>query len=91
MALVNISELLVKDRLNEILKEYDCCKCDVCRNDILAIVLNHVPPRYVNTKKGELIQRINATVMQNSVDLDVAIVRAIEIVSRNPHYNMTEN
>lgn len=28
MALVNMTEIIVKERLEELLKEYDCCKCE---------------------------------------------------------------
>ena len=87
MALINISEAIVKERLDYHLSNYDCCKCETCYMDMLALVLNYIKPRYVNTRKGELISRVDATSLQNSVDVDIAIINAIELVSHSPHHD----
>lgn len=86
MALVNIMEMLVRQKLDEMLKTSDCCKCETCYLDILAIALNYCKPRYVNTLQGELLVKINSTERQSSVDLEIAILKAIEIVKQNPHH-----
>ena len=86
MALVNIMEVLVRQKLDEMLETSDCCKCETCYLDILAIALNYCKPRYVNTFQGELLVKINSTERQSSVDLDIAILKAIEIVKQNPHH-----
>lgn len=86
MALVNISELAIREKLDEILQTVDCCKCEKCYMDILAIALNYVKPRYVNTHEGELIKRVEAMAIQNSVDINIAIVKALELVSHVPHH-----
>ena len=54
--------------------------------DILALVLNRLKPRYVNTHEGELLKRADASHLQSIVDIDVEIMKAIEIVSRSPHH-----
>ncbi len=90
MALMNMTEIIVKERLEELLKEYDCCKCETCFMDMLALALNQIKPQYVNTKKGELLKRIDAVSKQNSVDIDIAIVKAIEIVRNSPHHENKE-
>ena len=90
MTLVNISEAIVRERLDSMLQNYDCCKCQTCYMDMLALVLNYVKPRYVNSHKGELLTRVNALHLQNSVDIDIAIIKAIELVSHSPHHD-TEN
>lgn len=90
MALVNIMESIANDRLEILLTGYDCCKCDACRMDMLALALNEVKPKYANTRKGELIQKINVMRQQNTVDLDVALIRAIHIVISNPRHDNVE-
>lgn len=87
MALVNIAETLVKDRLNELLQDCDCCKCETCFMDMMALALNQVPARYVNTKKGELISRVMNGKMQVSVDVDVACMKAIQMVGSSPRHD----
>ncbi len=88
MALVNITELIVRETLNKILdEEYpDICRCDKCIDDMLAIVLNRLQPQYVSTPKGALFKRIDATLTQNVVDMKIVIVQAIEIVKSSPQH-----
>lgn len=37
MALVNIMEGIVKDKLTEMLKNENCCKCERCVEDMTAL------------------------------------------------------
>lgn len=83
----NIMEDIVAKRLDELLEDYDCCKCEDCKNDMMAIALNLLPAKYVNSLSGQLIAKLNETKRQNSVDVDCAITKAIEIVSSNPNHN----
>lgn len=82
---VNVMEEVVKDRLEVLLKEHDCCQCDTCKGDMLAMALNTLKPKYVNSRKGELFSKLNASKMQNTVDIDVAVAKAISVVSSSPH------
>ncbi|MEG0615268.1 MAG: late competence development ComFB family protein [Oscillospiraceae bacterium] len=91
MELVNIKEIIVRERLDAILAEYDCCKCETCRGDIMALVLNSLKPAYVNTHKGELFKRCDACILQNTVDIDVSIASAVQLVSQNPRHVINEN
>lgn len=86
MALVNMMERFVDIKLEQILQNCNCCKCDSCKEDMMAIALNYLPPKYVSTNKGELFTRVDSLVQQNSVDIDIAIIKAIEIVSKRPRH-----
>ena len=46
MALVNVMEGIVRDKLTEMLKTENCCKCDRCIEDMTALALNKLPARY---------------------------------------------
>ncbi|MBQ8567612.1 MAG: late competence development ComFB family protein [Oscillospiraceae bacterium] len=85
MALINMTEIIARQKLTELLQESDCCKCEQCYLDMLAFALNNLKPMYVNSKQGQLISRINSTIRQRNVDMDIAIVKAISIVSSSPH------
>jgi len=87
MSVVNVMENVVKERLEKLIEDYDCCKCEKCIDDIMAMALNTLKPKYVNSVKGELFTRIDATKYQNTIDIDVAITKAIETVSEFPHIN----
>ena len=86
MALINVTEQIVEKRMQEILPTIDCCKCEKCYLDMLAIALNYLKPQYVNTEKGQLIKLAENTSMQKTVDIDIACVKAIDIVSRSPQH-----
>ena len=85
MSVVNVMEKIVEEHLDFILNEVDCCKCDDCRDDMMAIALNSLQPKYVSTLKGELFSRIDSKKYQNNIDIDVAVAKAIKIVSSSPH------
>lgn len=85
MAVVNVMESVVRTRLEFLLQDTDCCKCDKCIDDMMALALNALKPKYVNSHKGELFSRLDTTKYQNTIDIDVAITKAINTVSSRPH------
>ncbi|MDD6992284.1 MAG: late competence development ComFB family protein [Oscillospiraceae bacterium] len=85
--LVNANEEIVKQRLPELLKEYDCCKCEKCVCDMMAIALNNIKPAYVNTSEGMLFKRINSMLPQKNADIDIEILKAINLVSAHPKHS----
>lgn len=87
MALINMMESFVAARLDELLRDYDCCKCESCREDMMAIALNDLPPRYVSTPKGQLFTRAGALLQQNAVDIEVALLKAIAMVGAKPRHD----
>ncbi len=84
--LINTNEELVRTRIEELLKDYNCCKCEKCVNDMIAVALNHMKPSYVNTAEGVLIKRAANMNTQRSADVDIEIIKAIELVSSNPQH-----
>ncbi len=89
--LINANEEIVKQRLPELLREYDCCKCEKCVGDMMAIALNNIKPAYVNTAEGMLFKRINSMLPQKTADIDIEILKAINLVSANPKHNDNTN
>lgn len=85
MSVVNVMEEIVKERLDIFLAGADCCQCEMCKGDMLAMALNMLEPKYVNSRKGELFSRLNTTKYQNTVDIDIAVTKAIATVSSSPH------
>lgn len=86
MALVNVMEGIVDEKLAAMLKEEDCCQCDRCLEDMKAMALNQLPSKYVSTHNGELFSKLNSLMRQNSIDINVAVSYAIKVVSEKPSH-----
>ena len=79
-------EKFVEDKLNAMLANENCCKCEHCLEDMKAIALNKLPAKYVSTHNGELFSKLDSTIRQNSADITIAVSSAIACVSRNPSH-----
>lgn len=87
--LINMMEHYVDERLPELLSGYSCCKCEVCMEDMKAFALNRLPPKYVSTVNGQVFTRIKQELEnQPSVDLDVAVIQAIQHISASPRHGL---
>jgi len=82
----NYIEDVVASIMPAILKKTDTCQCPRCRMDIMAYVLNKIPPKYVVTRKGHLYAKASSLHDQLNVDIVTEITKAIEIVSANPRH-----
>lgn len=80
-------EDIIEEKLPAILNKYtDICKCQICVEDIKAIVLNKLPPHYAATEKGVLYIKTNELVTQFETDIIKEVVMAIEVVSQKPRH-----
>ncbi len=85
--LINMMEHYVDERISELITDYDCCKCEVCIEDMKAFALNRLPAKYVSTVNGEIFTRITQELEnQPTVDLDVAVIQAIQSISAKPRH-----
>ena len=86
MSIINVMEAFVGERLTEMLKSENCCKCERCMDDMKAIALNKLPSKYVSSHNGELFSKLDSMIRQNSVDINIAIAAAIDAVSKRPSH-----
>lgn len=87
MAFINMMEKMVDFRMEEHFKKSDCCKCELCHEDIKCIALNNLPPKYASTSKGELFSKVQQQMdRQHIMDIDVAVINAIEFVRKKPRH-----
>lgn len=91
MALVNVMEKIVAEKLEIMLNERDCCKCERCIEDMKAMALNRLPAKYASTHNGELFSKLDSSARQNSVDINVAVANAIDCVSARPSHKVGNN
>lgn len=83
--LKNYMETLVDNMMESVLKNYDdFCKDEICQLDIKAIALNNLKPMYYVRRQGETYNKAKMLEAQFKLSIIQEIVRAIEIVRKNP-------
>lgn len=87
MSIINVMEVFVGERLDDMLKTENCCKCERCIDDMKAIALNKLPSKYVSSHNGELFSKLDTMIRQNAVDINIAIAAAIDAVSKRPSHS----
>ena len=84
----NYMEDCVESVLPQVLKTMDICKCERCQLDILAHALNHLPPKYVVTKTGNIYAKLDSMYNQFHVDVATAVTNAAKIVGASPRHEI---
>ena len=86
MSIINVMEAFVTERIEAMLENENCCKCERCLDDMKAIALNKLPAKYVSSHNGELFSKLDASIRQNAVDINIAVAAAIDAVSKRPSH-----
>lgn len=87
MTLYNFMEVAVRNHVNSIIKEYpNVCNCQQCKDDITAITLNNLPPKYIVRETGEIYAKLKEMENQFDVDIIKEVTKAIKIVDDNPRH-----
>lgn len=89
--IINYPEVAVRTLLDEVLGNYarkypDICRCERCRDDIMALALNSLPVKYVVTNQGTIITRTVYECIGGKVQVIAAITSAIQKVQKNPRH-----
>ncbi|MCM3711679.1 late competence development ComFB family protein [Sporosarcina luteola] len=86
MPVYNVMEEVV----HNVLQQYEndlrlTCHCERCKDDIMAIALNEIKPRYiVNDKLNPVIRVEHVADRQSATNILSTVVKAARIVSASP-------
>ncbi|NLM06219.1 MAG: late competence development ComFB family protein [Tissierellia bacterium] len=87
MQVHNLMEDLVLEVFDKTLEGIpDVCNCSNRRNDMLAIILNNLKPKYVATDRGYVFSRAETLSYQFNTDITKLITYAADIVKNNPRH-----
>ncbi|NQX71795.1 hypothetical protein BC351_21570 [Paenibacillus ferrarius] len=87
MALFNAMETIVVNMFDEFSKSYELkCDCNKCKEDMLALVLNKIPPRYTSSEKGQLFIKGMYINPQLQSDVMRELMEAAIIVEHHQHH-----
>lgn len=89
--IINYPELAVKELIDEVLQEYasqnpGTCKCERCKNDIMALALNNLPPKYVVTDIGRVYTKAVYDQVGGKAQVIAALTSAIQRVRQHPRH-----
>lgn len=83
----NYTEEAVKVYLDRWFHEAACCHCDICRLDVMAIMLNNLKQKYVVTEKGALFAQLDDFDPQYKIDLMTLMSQAAQQVSARSRHD----
>jgi competence protein ComFB len=80
-------EDIVSAKMPAIMTQLEVCPCETCRYDILAFVLNKLPPKYVVTRKGTIYAKLSLLQSQFDVDVVSLLTQAAAMVKEKPRHD----
>jgi len=87
MSLKNFMEDVVQEVFQDV-KDLrpDVCTCNRCRDDVIALALSKLKGRYATTPEGEIFARVEQSDRQVRTDALLAVMQAVDVVSKNPKH-----
>ena len=80
---INIMEAIVLEKLDSVLSRFQCCRCDRCKKDIVALALNKLPPRYMVVSDGQSPPDVDP---QLNAQIVTAMIQAVIKVRAKPRH-----
>ena len=84
----NYTEEAVKMFMDKYFEESASCHCEVCRMDVMAVMLNNLKPKYVVTDKGALFAQLDDFDPQYKIDFITLMNQAIQTVGKAPRHDI---
>ena len=85
----NIMQLLVEEKADQYMTLFGLCRCNRCRNDVLALALNQLPPKYVVMPVRELTPRLSIYEGRFNSAVTAQILRACKEVLEHPRHDIS--
>ena len=86
---VNVMQVLVEEKAPKYVRLFGLCDCPRCLEDVKALALNHLPPKYVVMSQGEMIPKLTFYEGQFSSDITAQLLQACKSVMQRPHHDRT--
>ncbi len=84
---INVMQVLVEEKAPKYIQMFGLCQCKRCLEDVKALTLNHLPPKYVVLEKGDLVPRLTLYEGKYSSDITAQLLHACRIVMETPHHD----
>lgn len=83
---MNVMQVLVEEKAPKYVKMFGLCSCERCMEDVKALTLNNLPPKYVVVERGDMIPRLTVYEGKFSSDITAQLLQACKLVMERPHH-----
>ena len=83
---MNVMQVLVEEKAPKYVAMFGLCTCERCMEDVKAITLNHLPPKYVVLERGDVVPRLTVYESKFSSDITAQLLQACKLVMERPHH-----
>ena len=84
---INVMQVLVEEKAPKYVEMFGLCTCKRCMEDVKAITLNHLPPKYVVLEPGDRVPRLTVYEGKFSSDITSQLLQACKLVMERPHHS----
>lgn len=83
---INVMQVLVEEKAPKYVKMFGLCDCKRCLEDVKALALNHLPPKYVVMAENEMIPKLTFYEGKYNSDITAQLLKACSKVAERPHH-----
>lgn len=83
---INVMERIVKEKIIYYMRQFDCCTCDHCIADTVALTLNGLAPKYIVAPPAAEAALISFYTNKFISDVTVEATKACIVVKENPRH-----
>ena len=83
---INVMQVLVEEKAPKYVKMFGLCDCKRCLEDVKALALNHLPPKYVVLAENEMIPKLTFYEGKYNSDITAQLLKACSKVAERPHH-----
>lgn len=83
---INVMQVLVEEKAPKYIRMFGLCDCKRCLEDVKALALNHLPPKYVVMAENEMIPKLTFYEGKYNSDITAQLLHACHKVAERPHH-----
>ena len=82
----NLTQALVEDKADKLMKQFGMCTCNRCKVDVTAIALSNLPAKYVAMQNRDILPLLSMYEEKYSAAVTVQVMNACRMVMKRPHH-----
>ena len=83
---INVMERIVSDKIIYFMRQFECCTCEKCIADTIALTLNGLPPKYIVTEPAAEAPLLSSYTNHFISEITVEATKACMTVKETPRH-----